>query len=123
MFIYEIGPGGFLGSVLDIEDNGIIPAGYTRTSPDKEIDGNSFIWENNQWKRVDYKMPEPEERPTWNEVRYERDMLLKGSDWTQLSDAVCDKDAWATYRTELRNITEAFEKSTEVVFPKKPTDL
>jgi hypothetical protein len=123
MFIYEIGPGGFLGSVLDIEDNGIIPAGYTRTSPDEEIDGNSFIWENNQWKRVEYSMPMLEERPTWNEVRHERNMLLKGSDWTQLPDAVCDKDAWAAYRTELRNITESFEKSTEVVFPKKPTDL
>lgn len=123
MLIYQIGQGGFLGSVVDVEDNGVVPAGYTRTAPKDPIEGNNFIWGNNEWVKVNYSLPDPEERPTWGEIRQKRDVLLKQSDWTQLPDAVCDKEAWAAYRQELRNITEAFEKSTEVVFPKLPTDL
>lgn len=42
----------------------------------------------------------------WNEVRSLRDMYLQESDWTQLSDVSnVDKTAWATYRQQLRDIT------------------
>jgi len=98
--------------------------GFTRTAPEEEInEGDNFVWQNNQWIKVDYAPPIEEERPSWTEIRGKRNFLLSESDWTQLSDSVSDKEAWALYRAELRNITEAFEKSTEVVFPKKPTDL
>lgn len=39
-------------------------------------------------------------------VRGGRDDLLVKSDWTQVADAPVDKAAWATYRQELRDITE-----------------
>ena len=42
----------------------------------------------------------------WNEVRSLRDMYLQQSDWTQLPDVSnVDKTAWATYRQQLRDIT------------------
>lgn len=42
----------------------------------------------------------------WQEVRLNRDVLLKASDWTQLPDVPLNtKTAWATYRQALRDIT------------------
>ena len=42
----------------------------------------------------------------WSSVRFERDMYLQESDWTQLPDVSnVDKTAWATYRQQLRDIT------------------
>jgi len=37
-------------------------------------------------------------------IRNWRDAELVKSDWTQLSDSVCDKAAWAAYRQALRNL-------------------
>jgi hypothetical protein len=39
------------------------------------------------------------------QVRSERNALLAASDWTQLGDSNADKQAWATYRQALRDIT------------------
>lgn len=36
--------------------------------------------------------------------RARRDRLLVASDWTQLPDAPVDRDAWAIYRQQLRNL-------------------
>jgi len=38
--------------------------------------------------------------------RGKRDQMLKKSDWTQLPDAPVDKEAWAAYRQELRDLPE-----------------
>jgi hypothetical protein len=42
----------------------------------------------------------------WQVIRTQRNQMLKDSDWTQLSDSPVDKTAWATYRQELRDITQ-----------------
>ena len=39
-------------------------------------------------------------------MRWERDQRLASSDWTQLPDAPVDKQAWAVYRQELRDLPE-----------------
>jgi hypothetical protein len=53
-----------------------------------------------QWE--DPRTPETE----WPLVRQQRDALLAKSDWTQLPDVpLATKDAWATYRQALRDIT------------------
>jgi hypothetical protein len=44
-------------------------------------------------------------------VRDQRNTKLSESDWTQVADAPVDKDAWATYRQALRDI------STQEGFP------
>lgn len=54
------------------------------------------------------------------QVRKQRDDLLATCDWTQLSDAPVDKQAWATYRQALRDISTQVGFPYEVVFPKAP---
>lgn len=53
-------------------------------------------------------------------VRSQRNQRLASSDWTQLADSPVDKAAWATYRQELRDITEQPGFPTEVVWPETP---
>lgn len=60
---------------------------------------------------------------TWQNIRDSRDRKLRDSDWTQLNDSPMNdllKQQWATYRTALRNITEAFPNPSAVVWPKAP---
>ena len=57
-------------------------------------------------------------------IRNIRDQLLQDSDWTQLVDSPLDsaaKSIWATYRQNLRDITENIDENGEVTFPTKPT--
>jgi len=44
-------------------------------------------------------------RNEWTAIRQQRNRLLSESDWTQLADSPADKDKWAVYRQELRDIT------------------
>lgn len=53
-------------------------------------------------------------------VRSVRNSLLAESDWTQVSDSTADKPAWATYRQELRDITEQAGFPHSVTWPTKP---
>lgn len=53
-------------------------------------------------------------------VRAERNRLLAESDWTQVADAPVDKEAWATYRQELRDITAQEGFPSNVTYPTKP---
>ena len=56
-------------------------------------------------------------------VRYERDELLTQCDWTQMPDSPLDstiKASWATYRTELRDVTEQSGFPTDITWPTTP---
>jgi len=54
-------------------------------------------------------------------VRERRDALLMASDFSQLSDVTVDKEAWATYRQELRDYMVTYDPSDLTpVFPQKP---
>ena len=56
-------------------------------------------------------------------VRLSRDEALKASDWTQLADSPlsdADKAAWATYRQELRDITEQEGFPNDITWPVSP---
>lgn len=55
-----------------------------------------------------------------SKVRKQRDDLLAACDWTQLSDAPVDKEAWATYRQALRDISDQVGFPYDVIFPKDP---
>lgn len=57
-----------------------------------------------------------------DEVRTERNSRLAESDWTQLPDALASVDAraWASYRQQLRNITEQSGFPWNVEWPVKP---
>ena len=53
-------------------------------------------------------------------VRAERTKKLAECDWTQLADAPVDTTAWATYRTELRDITAQVGFPHDVTWPVEP---
>ena len=57
-------------------------------------------------------------------VRSIRDSLLSRSDWTQLPDSPlteAKRAEWATYRQELRDITEIYaENLLDTEFPNQP---
>lgn len=45
-----------------------------------------------------------EEDEAWWELRSKRNRLLEESGWTQLEDSPVNKQAWAQYRQELRDL-------------------
>lgn len=53
-------------------------------------------------------------------ARQQRNRLLSESDWTQIADAPVDKQAWANYRQQLRDVSsqQGFPESVE--WPVKP---
>jgi len=53
-------------------------------------------------------------------MRHHRDRLLAESDWTQLPDATCDREAWATYRQALRDFPATWTAGPEADFPDTP---
>lgn len=52
-------------------------------------------------------------------LKYRNNRLL-ASDWTQLPDAPCDRQAWADYRQALRDLP-ADPNWPDVVWPIEPT--
>lgn len=55
----------------------------------------------------------------WSKVRSQRNSLLLACDWTQLSDSPADKEAWAIYRQELRDVTSQLDPFN-IEWPKDP---
>lgn len=57
---------------------------------------------------------------TLDDIRAERNLRLKQSDWTQLPDAPVDSQAWADYRRQLRDLMDGLTDPAEVVWPDRP---
>jgi hypothetical protein len=53
-------------------------------------------------------------------VRGVRDGLMMQSDWSQAPDSTADREAWATYRQALRDITTQEGFPTNITWPTKP---
>jgi hypothetical protein len=53
-------------------------------------------------------------------MRHHRDRLLAESDWTQVADAPVDRQAWATYRQNLRDFPATWIASPTADFPDTP---
>lgn len=55
-------------------------------------------------------------------LRRERDNLLKETDWTQFPDIPeATRNAWQPYRQALRDITNTYSSLNDVVWPTKPS--
>jgi len=54
------------------------------------------------------------------QMRFARNSLLTASDWTQLPDSTCDRQAWATYRQALRDFPATWTEAPEANFPDTP---
>lgn len=72
-----------------------------------------------KWTQVWYVDELPQDKAEAN-VRGYRNLLLKQSDWTQVSDAPVDQAAWAVYRQDLRDITSQGGFPYNVTWPSKP---
>jgi len=56
-------------------------------------------------------------------LRPKRNRLLADSDWTQLNDSPVTEErraAWASYRQDLRDLTDDIDENGEVEFPVAP---
>lgn len=96
------------------------PEGYVPIPADidtsKLRDGLRYHVPTNTW------MPRPAlpNFVKWNIVRDQRNALLAQSDWTQLPDVpLATKEAWATYRQALRDITDQSDPFN-IVWPTPP---
>lgn len=57
---------------------------------------------------------------TLRQMRAIRNDLLAQSDWTQLPDATCNREAWATYRQALRDFPATWTAGNQADFPDTP---
>ena len=55
-------------------------------------------------------------------VKSQRNDLLQQCDWTQLPDAPADRQAWATYREQLRQVDTQPGFPWSVVWPETPSN-
>ena len=53
-------------------------------------------------------------------IRWRRTGLLYSSDWTQIPDCTVDKEAWATYRQQLRDLPSSNANPRLITFPSPP---
>lgn len=116
--IYETATGKIIRSGDCEPDAVMLQAGVGETVlPKYAIDGRLFVID------PDTKRPVKREKTDEElliEIRQERDRRLESCDWTQLPDSPVDKDAWALYRQQLRDLTESIDiRSFE--WPTKPS--
>lgn len=74
-----------------------------------------------EWVVRSYTQEETDFRAV--EVRTERDNLLAQSDWTQVSDSplsTAEKEAWAAYRQDLRDISDQPNFPYQITWPTAP---
>jgi hypothetical protein len=65
-------------------------------------------------------LSEPSLNQTWGSIRRKRNKLLLDSDYKVMPDYPSDKEAWSTYRQQLRDITKLFSDPNEVIWPTQP---
>ena len=106
------------GTTYDYDPGLIVPitdethADYGKTV--QQIVGSDVI--------TDSMITEHRELDTWEQIRQHRNKLLIECDWTQGADVPSAiKTPWATYRTDLRDITTA-STTADGVWPTKPGD-
>jgi len=66
------------------------------------------------------RFPEATNEQKWEQIKLWRNIELAKSDWTQLSDAPTDKEAWATYRQALRDLPAQGGLADDAEFPTAP---
>lgn len=87
-----------LGAISDTQY--YVEDGIPVAMPTKPSEYHVFDFATKQW--VDPRTPETE----WPLIRAKRNQLLQASDWTQLPDVpLATKEAWASYRQALRDVT------------------
>lgn len=99
------------GAINDAEN--YIENGAAVAMPVKPNQHSEFDFATKTW--IDQRTPTTQ----WREVRQKRNGLLLASDYTQLTDVMANKAAWATYRQALRDIT-AQQDPFSITWPTAP---
>lgn len=84
----------------------------------------TLVWEDTTPKpteaEINAKYDQIVANGPWRLLRWRRDGLLFGSDWTQSADAPVDNAAWATYRQALRDLPDNTTDPENPVWPTPP---
>jgi hypothetical protein len=101
----------------------ITAAGFTGPFTEPSYDAKTEVldWDGENYFVRPYNTQELEDQ--WNKVREQRNQLLKDSDWTQISDydlGLENKEQWATYRQELRDLPEVQSNPFDISYPDIP---
>ena len=89
---------------------------------------NEYFQENGVWKRKWILRSLSEQEildKKWERIRFNRNRMLRDTDWTQLSNINIledEKTAWNQYRQSLRDIPQTFTSPDDVTFPAMPAD-
>jgi len=87
--------------------------GSVRDLPEKPSPSHTLNYATKQW--------EPDPALAESQAKATRNRLLTASDWTQLPDVpLATKEAWATYRQALRDITAQPGYPFNVIWPQAP---
>jgi hypothetical protein len=114
--------------------NGCVARHIDHTSDDQDV-LKTWYWDGgwktrdaclNDWHDwIDSKWSFSSNR-FWAQARGLRDIVISGSDWTQLPDTpltTTKKTEWAAYRQALRDIPETYSDATsldDIIWPTKP---
>lgn len=90
-------------------ENGLLVETPESPGPTYTYDYSTFTWKDS--RTID---------KVWESVKLKRSELLGLSDWTQMPDVILiNKEAWATYRQALRDITSQADPYN-IVWPTPP---
>lgn len=104
---------GWLPHVI-VDNGGEVQEGSTFT-----IESNRVVETKNYRAKTQAERDE-EQRQKAASVRGDRDSRLSACDWTQLADSPTDKNLWAAYRRQLRDVPQQAGFPNNVVWPNKP---
>ena len=141
LYNYDPNSGAYIGETTADEsplEPGVylVPAAATTTPPPTAGSGEYARFTDDGWQveaiqeaPAPEAPPEPipwepipyEPLPPWDNLRNERDKLLRASDITQLRDIQLANNAeWVTYRQLLRDLPDTLTDPEDVVWPVKP---
>ena len=66
------------------------------------------------------QFPDATNEQKWEQIKLWRNAELIRTDWTMLTDAPTDKEAWATYRQALRDLPVQGGNADNAEFPTQP---
>lgn len=97
---------------VDVSALCFVDGGRLMTAPPRPTSHHQFDYTLKQWVF--------DNAGAWASARAERNRLLAASDWTQLPDVpLATKQAWATYRQALRDLTQQSDP-LNIVWPTAP---
>ena len=95
----------FVTVIIQSDTEPYVPPGLTLYVLENDLPLQPAAYYEYNWDKQEWEDTRTIDQQ-WDIVKQQRDTLLQQSDYTQLPDVPLDnKPAWATYRQELRDVT------------------